>query len=86
MGRRQTESSDQIGSEGSKDSVPEEVVHTTDTYENELETEADTKSSDIDQADLEPKNQAQEQKDEAPTDDKLEQNLGTGYNSFHNKF
>ena len=78
--------SDQIGSEDSKDIVPEEVVRTTDTYENDLETDTDKKSSDIDQADLESKNQAQEQKDEARTDAKLEQNLGTGYNSFNITF
>lgn len=69
---------DQIGSESSKESVHEEVLLTTDTYENKLETDADKKSSDVDQADLESKKQAQEQKDEARTDDKSEQNLGTG--------
>ena len=57
-GSQQTELSGQIGSEGSKDGVPEEALLTKDTYENDLETDAD----------------------EAQTDDKLEQNLGTGYN------
>ena len=67
--------SDEIGTEGSKESVLEEVGLTTDTYENGLKTNADRKSSGTDQTDLESKNQDQEQKDEARTDDKLEQNL-----------
>ena len=75
--------SDQIGSEGSKDSVPEEAVLRTDTCENDLETDADKKSSEIDHADLESKNQAQVQKDEAQTDDNLEQNLETGYKLYN---
>ena len=74
---------DQIGSGGSKDSVPEEAVLRTDTCENDLETDADKKLSEIAHADLESKNQAQVQKDEAQTDDNLKQNLETGYNLYH---